>query len=266
MPLDSSIDPQWSAVLEAQRAFGRIVCREEVAHVATLGIAAFDESGKLADTQFVVFAGSISTPEQWQFVSVNWNAVLQKSGIQYLSMKEAMHCRGQFLKWKDRLRERDALLVSLAEMFHQSIALHVAAPIDSNAFKALPHEARRLLKNPVYCGFQACVHGLMAAVQNPAMKIALQCDSSEEYAVQCLRLYLKMRAHDAEFKNRCVSITFSEDQHYPPLQAADMLAYCVRQDHTRQTVKPPRVVDDLLAVFNRDGIIHGSLDYHFHKA
>lgn len=229
--------------------------------IPEVALAVFDESGKLADSKMVVFAGSVATAERWNVMSEKWNAEMGRRGIRYLTMKEAMHLRGEF-QGRDP-KERDELLLTLAESLHSIVGFHVAAPMSNAEFSGLPLHARQLLKNPQYCGFQACMHASVAFARNPNLKLALYCDSSEEYSVQCLKLYLKMRRLVAEFKDKCVSLTFSEDEHFPPLQAADMLAYCVRLDYTRDSAMPQPVIEKLLSIFGRDGTAHGGLSYTF---
>ena len=111
------------------------------------------------------------------------------------------------------------------------------------------------------CGFESCMRGVINAVKNPNMKVSLCCDSSEEYSTECLKLYLDIRKHEPVMKAKCVSIIFAEDEHYPPIQAADMIAYCIRQHYTRETVTPEPVIDSLLAIFGRDGSIPQSFGY-----
>jgi hypothetical protein len=181
-------------------------------------------------------------------------------------MKEAMHAHGPFSGWKSRDSERDALLIELAEMLQPLVGFHVATPMASAQFKLLPQATREGLKNPQYCGFEACMRAVIATVKNPHMKVALLCDCSEQYSVECLRLYLRMRAHNQVFKDKCASLTFCEDEDFPPLQAADMLAYCIRSDYTRQITSPPKVVDDLLTIFRRDGSRDTAFVYELAKA
>ena len=128
--------------------------------VPEVALAVFDESGKLADTKVVVFAGSVATADRWNVMCQDWNAKLTKLGIKYLTMKDAMHLHGEF-RGRD-VKERDILLTSLADALHSSVGFHVATPMSSSEFFSLPTAARKMLKNPQYCGFQACMHASVA--------------------------------------------------------------------------------------------------------
>jgi hypothetical protein len=246
---------RWRAILENQRSVARIMAPND------LVLAAFDESGKLSDTQFVVFGGSVATPASWEVICEKWNETIKPKGIPCLSMKEAMHFHGPFATWAGRHKERDALLLRLAEMAQPLIAFHISTPMASAHFRSLPNAIRRSLKNPQYCGFEGCMRSVINAVKNPNMRVSLCCDSTDEFSVECLKLYLEIRRREPVLKAKCVSIIFAEDEHYPPLQLADMVAYCIRQDYTRQTVQPEPIIDALLAIFRRDGSIPSSFGY-----
>ena len=154
------------------------------------------------------------------------------------------------------------MLISLAEMFHSLIKYHVATPLESARFRKLPPQARRLLKNPQYCGFESCIRQVAASLPDNYVA-SLMCDCSEEYAVECLKMYIRLRKNDKQFNSRCVSLTFCEDENSPALQAADMLAYSLRADYSRGVSRPPKVIDDLLDIFRSDGEIKRDVTYKF---
>lgn len=248
--------------LRGVHAIGEMVRPKRRAELVATVVAAFDESGKLADTQYVVFAGSVATYEEWDVVSGKWKNLLANAQVDYLSMKEAMHSHGQFEGWKEKEKDRDDLLIALAEMFHSLIKYHVATPIESSQFRKLPPAVKKLLKNPQYCGFESCMRQVAGSLPDDYV-VSLMCDCSEEYAVECLKMYLRLRAGDQQFKSRCVSISFCEDENSPALQAADMLAYSLRADYSRETSDPPKVVNELLRIFRSDGEIRRRVTYEF---
>jgi len=91
---------------------------------------------------------------------------------------------------------------------------------------------KNLLKNPLYAGFDGLLNriiqrSLQANTSNNQFNLVY--DLSEEYSVQCLKLFLKMRARSA-VKQFFPSLAFADDQEFPPLQAADMVAYCGREE------------------------------------
>jgi hypothetical protein len=87
------------------------------------------------------------------------------------------------------------------------------------------------------------------------------CDSAEEYSGQILELYLRMRVRVKEFKRQCVAITFAEDHMFPPLQLADIVAYCCRQREQLDEDQRPGVVNYILDKMESSGTATAYLTY-----
>jgi len=80
--------------------------------------------------------------------------------------------------------------------------------------------------------------------------------------MDCLDLYIKLRNQNLDLRERCIAITFAEDEHFPPLQMADMLAYCVRVRHSQETTpKAEPVIKKILAIFDQGGIGQSGMFY-----
>jgi hypothetical protein len=60
---------------------------------------------------------------------------------------------------------------------------------------------------------------------------ALIFDDNRDYAVECYGHYNKARESLQQWKKTFGSITFADDELYPPLQAADILAWFLRKRH-----------------------------------
>jgi hypothetical protein len=213
--------------------------------------ACFDESGKLADKDYVVFAGSVATASEWEVLSERWLALLKENGIAYLSMKEAFNFRGEFKGWRPRATERDRLLVKLAETAQPFIGFHLSSPMSTKQFSALSAKEKAKLVNHQYLGFETGIRATAQKANSPEMKIQVYCDSSDEYSRQCLDLYIKLRSKNQDLRERCIAITFAEDRYFPPLQLADMLSYCVR--HTQEGSNPEPVILSILRIFKQRG-------------
>jgi len=225
-------------------------------------MAAFDESGKLADSLCVTFGGWMAEFASAQAMSIRWNEVIHRHGIEYIRMTDALRFQGQFDGWKKTRRaERDDLLKELATIAHMHTALFIATPMSCEDFKKLPAEDRQRLKNPQYCGFEGCIKVLTQFAVRLGHSIQLYCDSSEEFSATCLGLYHRMRMTDQSFRDTCTSLTFAEDKHLPPLQLADVYASCVRQNAMRETLRPDPIVGELLSILGKNGEIGGHVHY-----
>ncbi len=208
--------------------------------------AYFDESGKLHDHDLVTFAGYAAPFSDWEAFNQKWAAALAGTGMSHISMKDAIRYDGNFQSWMDRPDERNALLRKLAEIINSFEFASIVLPMTSSEFRALPEADRKRLKNVQYCGFEGAAKGILS-VFPPTTPMHMVCDLSEEYAPECVRLFNILRANDEDFKRRCFAISFADDSRTPPLQAADMLAYCSRFRHN-ETLKRDPIVDEVAAI------------------
>jgi hypothetical protein len=207
-------------------------------------LLALDESGKLDNTEDVVFGGCMFENAESHRFGEKWNGRLDESRIYSLHMKDAMRLGGDFRGWNEP--GRDNLLRGLATLAAQSrpMPMLVAAPMSTKEFRALPQADQERLKNPVYCGFEGCVRAAVDSIpRGEPHSLQIVCDLSEEYSVQVLRLFHKLRSRSEEVKRRCHGLFFADDRYVPILQLADMFAYVCRAFHAG---KPPEIILDIL--------------------
>ena len=58
----------------------------------------------------------------------------------------------------------------------------------------------------------------------------LLCDDSEEYSSECLKVYRRFRKLEPGLASKIGSLCFVNDETYPPIQAADLMAFCRRRE------------------------------------
>jgi hypothetical protein len=224
-------------------------------------VASCDESGKLADASCVTFAGWLADAAHLNAMSQDWDTLLASHGISYIKMSEVLGFRGEFAGWKDRQEERDRLLLDLAHITQSNAICFVAVPISCEGFKDLPDVRKKQLLNPQYCGFETFVNIMSANASKLDQQLQIWCDSTEEFAETCIGLYHKIRSRNQTVRDTCISITFGEDQYFPPIQVADIYAACARQDSMRAVTKPNPLVPKLLEVFGQNGSFGGLMSY-----
>ena len=159
-------------------------------------------------------------------------------------MKEALSCHGPFEKFLNDTKRRDDLLVDLATIVSDSYRelLVLASPLDTatqETFNRLTVEQKKSLGgNPYDAAFEACILG--ALDQSPAeLRLQVVCDLAEDYSKECVKAFSKMRMINSEIKAKTLGICFSDDTWNPPLQIADMLAYCERSKFLEQKRNQP---------------------------
>jgi hypothetical protein len=223
-----------------------------------------DESGHISDSKLVVVGAVAAIPGAWEALADEWCKKLRSEGIIYLSMKEAMNFRGQFSDWKDRVKDRDELLRVVAGFANRFVSIATAMYVSAEAFHAASSSQKRgLWNNPLYPGVEGCIKHVMART-DPGEPIQICCDSSEEYAIDCLKIYHRMRRFNADFKRRCGNIAFGEDEFFVGLQLADMYAYCVREQASVQDASVP-LIDELMLILSPRGHHEDEYSYEIGK-
>jgi hypothetical protein len=221
----------------------------------------FDESGKLGDSEIVSFGGCFGVIESTLNLNAAWGKLLGQEQLSHVSMKEAMHFQGPFLKWKNLeggQQKRDDLLRALAQSILDCGMLVVSCPFPSADFKALSQlQRRRFWNDPQYASFEACITGALHLTANTFLHIT--CDLSEEFSPKLVTLYAKLRNRDPFVKARCFALTFADDELHGGLQAADMIAYCSRAEHMTADAAP--IVKELIEMFHTSDRAEAKLRY-----
>jgi hypothetical protein len=208
--------------------------------------AYFDESGKLQDNaDHVVFGGLAGRMDEVSVFSRQWRELLG-SDVDHIHMKDAMRLEGAFKGWKGKESARDELLIECAKLAWSESGMLIVSEMDKNDFLTLAPSQRKRLKNPTYGGFETCIRALAAEFTGHDLHVWY--DESQEYAETCLKLYRRLKSMNTDLARRLPSLTFADDEKYPGLQAADMVAYSayvVQRDGTAA----PRVVREIRTIF-----------------
>jgi hypothetical protein len=211
--------------------------------VSRVVIACFDESGKLNDS-IVSFGGIVAPEGALNAIGVRWKRRLELDGLPHTSMKDAMHFKDSYANWDEDVERRDTVLCDLATILADSGVLICESSQTTAEFKALPQQDRKKLGNdPQYGGFETCIAGILSADRQLGLHVV--CDLAEEYSEKCVTLFHKLRLRNHIAKERCMGISFIDDEHHAGLQAADMIAYCSRAVHQCQLITPQPIVNDL---------------------
>jgi Protein of unknown function (DUF3800) len=199
--------------------------------------AFFDESGKFKDKRVTSFCGFCSPPSKLPAFEDEWNALLRHYGLPCLAMKRALRRKIPFSPTepaKER-EERNAVLRRFVECIRKHFELGVAVAVEVEAYKTWPYPSKKKIggsDDPHYLSFMAAALGCAKFVANED-RLALVCDDEQATAINCYKFYQRMRVVDPEVKGKLVAITFADDEKFPALQAADLLASLFRLDVLR---------------------------------
>lgn len=191
--------------------------------------AAFDESGK-PDREHVIFAGLIFFPARGQELNHKWTSLLEPHGLRYWRTTNAAELNKEFSRFRDHRRDLDKLTLELVSAACEYTEGGSVQSVTMDLYNALSSERRSELKDPYYAAFDA---GLLALAAGPHIEpkdiLTLVCDDSEEYSSEALKTYRRFRKLHLDIAPRIGGLCFHDDKTYPPLQAADLFAFCYRR-------------------------------------
>jgi hypothetical protein len=238
------VDQDYGGLFEGSRFVSRLIqiTRRDLMAVFH---AYFDYSGSQGDCPNVVYAGAMATDKVWLDVSDNWVKTLGKRNISSLHMAEIMRPA-----WRGRRQnERDELLVTLSDLVADSVERIFVGVHSTAQWMKLPEAQRVKFRNIQNTMFEACVKTLFEVSDLRANDtVHLYFDSSGD-AAEHLKTYLAIRQRSALIKGKCATIAFGEDELMPPLQVADMIAYCYFQDALKPTKSPQPIIELMLGTF-----------------
>jgi hypothetical protein len=217
-----------------------------------------DESGKLSgNADRTSFCGYVAHVSQWQMFAANWNACRFKWQVPAIHMARIMYPDNKDDAWKKVKQDwgdawekkRDALVNELSEIIRESAIVCVGAVVDSKHFRLLADnnpEFKKLHRDPIHLAFHLFVMGGIQATEviDKVSPIGVVIDNDKEFAMRVYEQFEGLRslaATDSRFtkvRERMHSISFVDDDFYPAVQAADMIAYEARRVMVERITNP----------------------------
>src|SRR5580700_3644963 len=123
--------------------------------------AAFDESGKFHDHDVTSLCGWISPLEAWEKFAIQWQAALDRIGINELHTTEFVSLHGQYSHlrtiWGEEKEAKisDAL-TQFVNVIRGTVGKGVGATIDAKHYRAMPDEFKRAIhpsRDPHFIAF-----------------------------------------------------------------------------------------------------------------
>jgi hypothetical protein len=198
-----------------------------------------DETGIHEDAETVAVAGYISHPKNWRAWSNDWNRA--KRPIKVFHATDCANFRGEFEGW-DRAR-RDAYVAQLLPAIPAhplaGIVIGIQLADFEAAFKDKP-ELVEMFGTPYTACFQWAISIIMdiATDRGHGERMAF-IHEVNDYKGECFKAFEYV---DTYLNPRKIPMTvsFGTKEQYPPLQAADVLAYEGGKFLKNPTGKPRR--------------------------
>jgi len=128
------------------------------------------------------------------------------------------------------------MLEEFLALVNQGARAAVGVAVENAAFRDMSRESRQKCYDDahVFC-FRTCIDTVIPAVADiyqhrstpdgPPPSVSLIFDDNEEYGAECYTLLTRTRQSNPTWNKWVRSICFVDDEKYPPVQAADILAW-----------------------------------------
>jgi Protein of unknown function (DUF3800) len=199
--------------------------------------AYFDESGKHHEHPVVTLtAVCVSQPNLAAFDNA-WNALLRQYGLRALHMVDAMKNRKLSPNVPAQTSdERVDAMKPFADCINRNLEYGLVQAIDVRGFNALSKGMRAGLgspDDPYFIAFQRAILEMIDCIHSDD-RISLVCDYDNATAWDCFRHWKGVRNSHDLIRKMTISLAFADDEYFPALQAADMVAYLARLEAVRQ--------------------------------
>jgi hypothetical protein len=198
----------------------------------------FDDSGSHFGSQWYVLAGFIASVEQWKTVSTKWAQVLDKEpSLSYFKMSEAMAMDGQFRRgWTVPLR--DQRIMELVDVITELDPPRIECFLNRSVFNAFVKGilSGGSFNDPYFLLFYHLI--LSIAANAKALAWNRDCDfifdEQGKLGDQAVERWNWVKENIDHINAAVISPylgsppVFRNDVTFRPLQAADMLAWLVR--------------------------------------
>lgn len=201
----------------------------------------FDES---ATGRFFVMAGFVATAPQWARFSDEWQALLEEPPrLRFFKMREAAALEGEFASHNKEMRDaRVARFQRLTSKHHLSYGIGCIIPVADYKAEVRGRLAKPL-DSPQYFAITWAMHTAVKYLYDNGMsgKIDFLFDKQDVTTwAEALVAWGKWKSGQddeipASYRRRLGGLpNMQDDIDILPLQAADMLAWCLRMQHERE--------------------------------
>lgn len=220
-------------------------------------IAYFDESGDPHDTPAFTLAGWVASEKQWRKFECKWLCILRRYDLYrevngerqyYFHMSDFESRKPPFDKLDST--DRIACLAQLAAIIKNTVVAGVSHSMNVQAYNEIIKSQldipREIQRGHYAFLLQSCMEWLTENVALPRdERMAVVCDRKDWVRALATEHYFKLLDTHG-WGNFFGSLTFEDKMRFPPLQAADMLAFEGFKERHKTLTAPQRARRRLL--------------------
>jgi hypothetical protein len=189
-------------------------------------LAYFDDSGKFAESDYILLAGYLSDDKSWEEFTREWRGLLIQHEIPYVHMRDLVPLQGPYKKLAWDKDHRDDVIRQFIAVIRRNVFMGFGVAVDAKYLRKMGNDAQKVLKRPELFCFSRLMRHLTNTLSTIPWNepVPLIFDDCEEFSVKIYRLWSQLRRQDQNIMSRFSAISFADDHIFHPLQAADILA------------------------------------------
>jgi len=201
-----------------------------------------DDSADERQEKVVIAGAFMGRFGQWTELKTQWRRRLRREGIEYFRSTEYNSLRGQFEKYRDRVKYpkplgskaasllRDELEAIVTKIKLSGVAVCIDIPL-YNSFKQKSSAAEQIFSDPFEIALQILFNQLSNAVKSElgeGHRFTFVVDESPS-AERIEKVYLEFKRINPAVAVNMDGLTHLDDKAMPPLQVADMMASIAKE-------------------------------------
>jgi len=215
-----------------------------------------DESGKLnSKAEYTSFCGYVGLAAEWSRFEMEWLSCQFKWQVPAIHMAKIYRPESDPRweavrnKWGERWEpDRDTMLQEFARIIDQAQLMCVGSVVDSEYFRSMPDSPyKQEARNPIFLSLQILLVDSIESVRLAPQPISIVIDDDREYAMECYKWINVLKDTLPAVKKFLVGICFANDDAYPGVQAADMIAYEARKRMVEKKANPDSEPSEMYA-------------------
>jgi hypothetical protein len=204
-----------------------------------------DDSADETQEKAVVAGAYVGFYHQWNKLQTRWKARLKRDGIKYFRSSDYYSLRGEFSRFKDSVKypkpqgsqAAAAMLNDLESIIQATGVMGLAVCVDMAAYREIRanklHAAEIFPEDAFEMAVQWLIKGCAELVRDEfkgfqgQRRIAFVCDESSS-APRISRVYSGFKAVHSDLAEYMAGLVHQDDQRFPQLQAADLMAHLAK--------------------------------------
>ncbi len=186
--------------------------------------AGLDDAGG-SGTGFTAYSGYIAFSEDWGGFSRDWVRVLQQKGLSYFHAKDYLYENRIQGSAAECEQHHFNLIEPFVDVVHKHQLFGVSVAVETASYVALTAPQKKLVGDPTALVLQVFVKTIAnwTLGLNDEAILTFMLDEGDQRNGAMLQAYQAVKRANPEWKNLLASISFGDDELYPPIQAADLL-------------------------------------------